>query len=72
MQDLAKAVCTISEVCTDPWEKEEESETNSSCLQVALPFWTSSLTMTRPPTGKRLPACCYGANNKLEAMHSSS
>lgn len=21
--------------------------------------------------GKRLPACCYGANNKVEAMHSS-
>lgn len=57
---------------TDPQEKGEESETNSSGLQVALPFWTSSPTMTRPPTGKRLPACCYGANNKLEGMHSSS
>lgn len=50
----------------------EPSETDSSGLQVAIPFWSSSLTMTRPPTGKRLPACCYGANNKLEAMHSSS
>lgn len=26
----------------------------------------------RTTHGKRLPACCYGANNKLEALHSSS
>lgn len=28
------------------------SETNSSGLQVAWPFWTSSPTMTGPPTGR--------------------
>lgn len=52
-------------------QEEEEGETIFSRLQVAQPFWTSS-RMTRPPTGEEIAACCYGANNKLEEMHSSS
>lgn len=53
-----------------PQEKEGECETNSPGLQVAVLFWTLLPTMTRPPMGRDLPVCCYGANNKVEAMHS--